>query len=132
MSGIRRRIRALPARRLTVAVIVVHLGQHVDGVGVKRKVRRVDDTQGIQLMTKGTLPEDKLGCIRPVEAIYAVGTTDAVLDGHRGAPLVVFVVATKLVVSQYPKGEVEDSLGLVMQVVGERLRPRVEEARHLD
>ncbi len=72
--------------QLTVAMIMVHFCEHVDSVRVESKVRRVDNTQSVQLMPQSALPEDELGRIRPIETIDAVRAAYAVLHGHRGSP----------------------------------------------
>lgn len=74
-------------------MVMVHLRQHVDRVGIECQVRRVDDAEGVELVPKSALAENELSSVGSVEAIDAVGTTDAVLEGDGRA--VVLGVATE-------------------------------------
>ncbi len=72
--------------QLTVAMIMVHFCEHVDGVRVESKVRRVDDTESVQLVPQGALPEDELGRVRPIKTVHTISPAYAILDRHRGSP----------------------------------------------
>ena len=63
----------------TIAVIVIHLCQHVDCVRVEGEARAIHDSKRVQLMAKSALAEHELGRIRAIQTINAVCTTYAVL-----------------------------------------------------
>lgn len=67
-------------------MIVIHLRQHIHRVRVKGQIRAIDDSQGVQLVPKCTLPEHELRSVRPVKTVYTVGTAYAILDGHGASP----------------------------------------------
>lgn len=70
-------------RRRTVPVVVVHLRQHVHRVRVKYEVGRVDDPEGVELVSEHAFPKDELRCVSPVQAVDTVGSADAILESDR-------------------------------------------------
>jgi hypothetical protein len=64
---------------LTVAVVVIHLSQHIHGVRIERQVRMFHNSEGIQLVPQRALPEDKLRRVGTVQAIHAVRPADPIL-----------------------------------------------------
>jgi len=63
-------------------MFIVALLEYPAHLRVKRYQRLVQVAQGIELETKGRLPDPELDHIRPVQAVDTVGTTRAVLEDH--------------------------------------------------
>ncbi len=57
---------------LTVSVIVIHLGQHVDCVRIKCKIGAVDNTQHVELMAKSSFSKHELRGIGSIKTVNAV------------------------------------------------------------
>ena len=83
-------------------MIMIHLGQHVDSIGVECKVGAFNDAKSVQLVAEGALAEHELSGIRPVQAINAIRSTDPILQGYFVAPSP--VSATSGIVSRLETG----------------------------
>lgn len=51
-------------QRDCVSVVVIHLGDQINGVRVERQARVVDDAECVKLMTESCFGYDELSCIR--------------------------------------------------------------------
>lgn len=137
-------------QRDRIPMVVVHLRQHIDRVGIEGQVRRVDDAEGVELVPKSTLAKNELGGVRSVKTIDAVGATDAVLEGD-GRAIVLGVAAEIKRRRVRRRGRIgggdekkpqrsatrtpdarNHSLQLRLDIVRIRLRARMEEPRQLD
>lgn len=71
---------------LTIAVVVVHLRQHIHSVRIERQIRAFHNAKGIELVPKSALSKDELGGVGTVETIDAVRPADACLQRDVIAP----------------------------------------------
>ena len=62
-----------------VAMIMVHLGKHVDRVGIKSQVRVIHDSKGIQLVPQSALSKYELRGVCAVKTIHTIGPANPVL-----------------------------------------------------
>src|SRR5687768_7498252 len=77
--------------RNSVTVIMPHMCEEVDSIRVVLDRSVLQNAKCVKLMTKSTLANDKLCCVRPVEAVDTVRPSHAVLRRH-GACLTVAVL----------------------------------------
>jgi hypothetical protein len=82
-------MRAPILQRNRIPVIVKHFHQQINGVGVVRQIRFIDDAEGVELHSQGAFGDDELAGVCPVEAIDAVCSTDSALEGDLGFGTVV-------------------------------------------
>ena len=57
-------MRSAVLQRNRIPVIVIHFGDEVHGVGIERKPRIVNDSEGVQLMSESSFGDDELGGVR--------------------------------------------------------------------
>jgi len=60
-------------------MVMIHLSQHVDCIGIKVQIRIIYNTQGVKLMAQGTLSEHELRGICAIKAVDTVGSANTVL-----------------------------------------------------
>ena len=66
----------------TIAMIMIHLREHVHRIGVERKVVRiVKHAECVKLMTQRSFPEHKLCSVCSVKAVHTVRPAYAILQG---------------------------------------------------
>ena len=70
-----------------------HVRKQIYSVGIVCNRCTIDDPQGMQLMAKRLFPDDKLCCVRPVQAVNAVRPRDTIL--HPQIILLVFATPKK-------------------------------------
>ena len=62
-----------------VSVVLIHLLKHPHAVAVRVQPGRVEDAQGLQLESKSTLANGKLGGVRPVKAVDTIRPATSIL-----------------------------------------------------
>ena len=63
-------------------MVMVHFDEHIDDFGIESEIWCRNNSERMQLMSKCLFADGKLGCICPVQAIYAVCSADASLQLH--------------------------------------------------
>ena len=72
-------------------MVVVHLREHVDRVGIERKVGGMNDTEGIELVSKRTFPKHELRRVRTIKTVNAVCPAEAVLHRHGRTQFIIVI-----------------------------------------
>jgi hypothetical protein len=65
---------------------MIHLGQHVDCVGIEVQIRIVHHAEGEKLVAKSSLAKDKLRSIGAIKTVNAISSTDTILERNSAAP----------------------------------------------
>ena len=63
-------------------MVMVHVGEEVDGIRIILDDGILQDTKGMKLVAERALPDNKLSCVGAVQAIDAVGSRYAILDAN--------------------------------------------------
>lgn len=66
-------------------MVMIHLCQHVDSVGVKFEVNVLYYPESIQLVAQNSLPKHKLCSIGAIQAVHAIRAAHSILQLNRCA-----------------------------------------------
>jgi hypothetical protein len=67
-------------------MVMIHLSQYVDCIGIKIQIRIIYNTQGIKLMAQGTFSKHELHGICAIKAVDTVGSANTILESDGTMP----------------------------------------------